>query len=631
MNVPSPARRGVAAAATLALGVGLAAALPAAASADGARGISSDRIDYYDDVYPSLRAGSVFETLTYERFEYLLGSEGTFAVLIGGPADPSTQAAVAHIDAVAQEHGIDTIYNFDPRLDGVDVDVRTSDIEVVGALWTNLVDNYLSKDTESSFADAADAPYLFVYDKDRTDGGDEDRIVAALTGAVDAADLATADGATAYRAQVAEVLDGLDESTIDLFDFYRSQYNTRHASAYRGDPNFGGDILGPEDADFRIQQLTYPELVNILESDGEYVLFFGGTWCHNTRAVVKEVNAQAAAKGVDVVYNFDLRLDGLSGNALHIRDSNSPLAHLYGELVDTYLPNLVTQYQLDSPNPGHQVAYHPGGDTGAPLQHAKKLQVPFLLQYDKSNVEAGAPAPVTRGWIGENAEGGPREYMTEWWFVNELPGYTTDPEQLATQYAFAAEAVAQVETFFTADATAPTAPAAPVASVDGTDVTATWTAPQDNGSPITGYQVSLNGGTPVEVGADVLSYTFAGLEPGDYAVSVVARNEVGSSPASAPSATVTVATVDGDGEGDADTDPDVEGTTDPVVPGDGGHGDGAPGGAGDQGSGTDTGRQALSQTGVSSLQLVGLLTAAGLALLGGGAVLAVNRHRVRTR
>ncbi|MEE6282566.1 fibronectin type III domain-containing protein [Georgenia sp. MJ170] len=646
MNVPPAPRRAVATAATLALGIGLAVALPATATA--APGIGSDAVDYHHDVYPSLREGSVFETVTYERFEYLLDSDGTYAFLIGGPADPTTQATIDHIDAVAQDYGVDTIYNFDPRLDGADVDIRTSPIEEVGALWTNLVTNYLDKDTETSFADADAAPYLVIYDRSHTADGAEDRIVAALGGTVSATDLSDPAAVDAYRAEVADVFGSVatgegsdatvDVSTISLFDFYRTQYNSRHASAYRGDPNYGGDILGPEDADFRIQQLTYPELVNILQSDGEYVIFFGGTWCHNTRAVVKEINQQAAAHDVPVVYNFDLRLDGLSGNGLHIRDTRSPLAHLYGDLVSTYLPNLETQYQLDSPNANHQVAYHPGGDTSVPLENAPKLQVPFLLQYDRDNVADGAAAPVTRGWIGENADGGPREYMTEWWFVNELPGYTTDPDQLATQYAFANEAIAQVETFFAADATAPTAPAAPTIAAAGSDVTVSWTAPADNGSAITGYQVSLNGGAPVELAGDVLSHTFTELPAGEYTATVTAVNEVGASPVSAPSAAVSVV-AGTDGEDDdvpGGPTPDVEDGAgeDTTADEDAGAGPGTPDDPAPTGavSGAATPERAtLSQTGLSAGQLFGLLALAGTALAGGGSLLAVRHRRAVIR
>src|SRR5690606_40775308 len=78
---------------------------------------------------------------------------------------------------------------------------------------------------------------------------------------------------------------------------------------------YGGDILEDSDAaeGWRIHQLTYPELLHLLdkqEAGANFVLLFGGTWCHNTRAVLKQVNAEAQDHGVKVVYNFDFVLDG---------------------------------------------------------------------------------------------------------------------------------------------------------------------------------------------------------------------------------------------------------------------------------------------------------------------------------
>lgn len=453
MTTATKARRSVAALATLALGAGLAVAAPAANAAPTAGGVKSDTIDYYDDVYPTLGEDSVFETVTYERFEYLLQHEGTYGFLIGGPADAQTQAVISHIDAVASEYGIDTIYNFDPRLDGVDVDVRTSGIPQIAGLWTNLVDNYLSKSEAFSFADDETAPYFFIYNKDHSVDGDEERIVAALT--TDTIPTSWNGGATAsYRGQVAGALDvvaadgSVELDTIDLFTFYKEQYNTRHANAYSGLENYGPDILTDEDSDFRLQQLTYPELINILKSDGNYVIFFGGTWCHNTRAVVKDVNRQAVANGVDVVYNFDLRLDGLNGDVRHIRDHRYELSYLYGDLVDTYLTNLVTQYSLDSANANHQVAYYPGGDTSLEQKLAKKGQVPFIFEYNRTNVVDGEAAPVVQQWIQNNGNGTFTEYMTEWWFVLGLPGNVTNPDTLAQRYAFAVAAIDHLELFF---------------------------------------------------------------------------------------------------------------------------------------------------------------------------------------
>lgn len=526
------------AAASLALAGGVATA-PAAAAAP----VGSD-LDYFSHAYPGLRDDSVFETVTFERFEYLLQSEGTYAFLIGGPADATTNAAITHIDAVAQQYGVERVYVFDPRVDGDKVDIRTSSITVLQDQWNGAVADFLNKDTAPAFGgDPADDPYLFIYDKTHKAGESEDRIVASLGGALDAAAVATDEGAAAYRTQVAGVFDAIAEggsADVDAqtqFTFYKNEVNRKHTATYKNAALYGGDILTESDgADWKIQQITYPELVQLLESDGDHVILFGGTWCHNTRAVFKDVNRAAATAGVRTVYQFDLRLDGNSSNAWHIRDTASPLAYLYGDVVAQFFPNLRTQYSIAAGG-GQKVDYYPGGDTSIAVASAKKLQVPYLVEYNKAN----ASAPIVQDWIRDNGNGTFTEYMTEWWWVADLPGernlnrYPTAEAWAAEQdkqWAFADEAIAKLDGFFGL-ATAPSAPAAPGVTVAGSDATVTWTAPSDGGSALTGYQIVVDGGAPIAVAPEASSHTLSGLAAGAHSVTLAAKNYLGTSPASA--------------------------------------------------------------------------------------------------
>jgi len=532
------------AAASLALTGGVLAAAPATAAAPAAAPGAGSDVDYFSYAYPGLRDDSVFETVTFERFEYLLGSDGTYAFLIGGPADETTTAAISHIDAVAQQYGVEKIYVFDPRVDGADIDIRTSPIAVLQDQWNGAVTDFLNKDTTPQFGgDPADDPYLFVYDKSHRAGDAEDRIVASLGGTVEPSDLATAEGAAAYRAQVAQVFDAVaaggavDVATRSQFTFYKDEVNRKHSATYKNAALYGGDILTPEDgADWTIQQITYPELVQLLESDGDHVILFGGTWCHNTRAVLKNVNRAAAAAGVKTVYQFDLRLDGNSANAWHIRDTASPLAYLYGDVVAQFFPNLRTQYSVAAGG-GQKVDYYPGGDTTVAVASAKKLQVPYLIEYDKSK----GSTPIVQDWIQAKADGTFTEYMTEWWWVADLPGernvnrYPTEESwaaEQAKQWAFADEAIAKIDGFFGL-AVAPAAPAKPGVAVAGGTADVSWTAPDNGGSALTGYQLVVDGGAPVSLPAATTSHTLTGLGVGTHAVTVAAQNYLGTSPASA--------------------------------------------------------------------------------------------------
>ncbi len=471
-------------------------------------------IDYFDDVYSDLGADSVFETVTIERFEYILKSKpGNFAFVIGDPKNPSTQATIGHIDAVAKAQGIEHVYNFTPKLDGDTLNVwdlsqsnlRTgtspdpaggnragSGLAQYETLGTRLLTDYLNKDTTPQFTkNATTDPYLFVYNKDRKIGEDEDRIVSSLTGVKTATDLDTPAKVATYRAEVAAVLDDVPAAqyaTNTQFDFNRDEHNRRHFERYVRDTDpaaqadklarFGGDIFDESDATdgFRIETITYPELQHLLKQPGDFPILFGGTWCHNTAAIIKDVNRVAQEQGIKTVYNFDFSLDstGNGGNsAQHIRDNALAEApggkvirpsHLYGDLVNTYLTNAVTQYRKNGdagPGGTNFVAYYPGGDTTKPLAEARKIQVGHVLTYNKDRKDAaGNPEPVVDQAIRQNDDGGNTEHMTEWWFVkgkdlaagdgtlrgSANPTSESGSNQLQSQRAFAKEGIDEIET-----------------------------------------------------------------------------------------------------------------------------------------------------------------------------------------
>lgn len=190
--------------------------------------------------------------------------------------------------------------------------------------------------------------------------------------------------------------------------------------------------------------VTYPELKHVLGSPGDHVVFFGGTWCHNTRAVIKDVNDQTVASGTGTVYVFHNRLDGQSVGNLHIRETSSSLSYLYGDLVRTYLPDLVTQFMPAS----NGVTYHPGGDTSASPLGAKKLRVPYVLEFSNGRTVDGVAAPIRRQWIRDNGDGTYREYMTEWRYRNHLPGGLSNEASIASQFAFADEVVTKLVRLF---------------------------------------------------------------------------------------------------------------------------------------------------------------------------------------
>lgn len=561
---------------------------------------SSTAVDttYLTDTFPGLPATNILETVTYDRFQWLLQQPGQFAFVIGSAADAGFPAKVVQAEAAARGAGAGRLYWFDPNLSGqtgvknldtrnpAGINLAAASQTFFGNTWKNLLGQYLGNGFKSVpnaaqtsvtitaddavVNDAVDPLFdyrstqtpavattddlFFVYDKDRTQTGQVDKIVdwVLLSGAGDV----TTDVTTALTAAGgAAAIDKLDQ-----FDWWKSAANRKHDVAYPDDLRYGGDIL--DDADkadgWRVQQVTYPELLHVLntsDASKNFVLLFGGTWCHNTRAVLKQANAEAQRNGVAKIYNFDLVLDGGTtngtnggGNPIHVRDNassgttfNFRPSYLYGDVIRSYFRNLVTEYDPNAGG-GNRVAYYPGGDLTAFPDVVRKLQVPFLINYQRGDGGNPSSTSVKRQWIQQNTNASTglptfREYMSEWWFTNPSPqlglsfaipadeSTLTDPQktqlsQARASAAFGQEAVDKLDTFFgglpggvvsTQTVTAPTV-------TYGTAPTVTVAIANKYGRIPTGTATLTVAGVdyPAQVAQNAAVFTLPKLVPGSY-------------------------------------------------------------------------------------------------------------------
>ena len=96
-----------------------------------------------------------------------------------------------------------------------------------------------------------------------------------------------------------------------------------------------------------------------------------------------------------------------------------------------------------------------------------------------------------------------------------------------------------------AAATAPDAPTGASVSSGNAQATVTWTAPNANGSPISGYRITASpGGRTASVPGSTTTGTVTGLTNGtSYTFTVVATNALGDSPPSSPSNAVIPRTI----------------------------------------------------------------------------------------
>lgn len=518
-------RRRLRASASLLTAIGLAAggifAAGTAASAAPSRtaATSVDRT-YLQDAL-GVGENTVIETVTYDRFQWLLRQPGQFAFLIGTSSDPAFAAQAQQADTAARAAGVAKVYWFDPNLSGYqgtrNLDIRNpsginlgaASQAIYGRIWTNILGQHLGNGyksvpsanqtsvtvtaDDSVVNDAVDPAYdfrsgetqalgasdnaLILYDKDHTDDGAADKVV----------DWVKLDGATGQELQnaFAAIGGGAAIDQLSQFKWWKESSNAKHTLSYPDANRYGGNIL--DDADdaegWRVKQITYPELLHLLnvnQNGANFALLFGGTWCHNTRAVIKDVNSEAQDNGVETVYNFDLVLDGgtVNGtnggtNPIHVRDNanngttfNYRPSFVYGDLVRTYLKNLITQYD---PNTGNGVAYYPGGDTDAFPSVVRKLQVPFVLNYERGTGASPSSSSVKRQWIQQSISettglASFTEYMSEWWFTHpskqlglafaiDDESTLTEPQRAQLQQAranakFGAEAVERLAHFF---------------------------------------------------------------------------------------------------------------------------------------------------------------------------------------
>lgn len=467
------------------LGTNTAAEAAAAQTYPWSKTESGTTGDYIVDSYSNIKAGHVFEPVTQERLLDILSSKGNYYIVFGNPGLETTKAVLSTINKQAKKDGITKIYYFDPFIDGYQIDITKSDSVFKAAngtsvyqLWTKITEllpseeaitNYNSSDTLLFSYNSETSPKINAY-------------YNLKIGSSFQAGTATADIAKVFRGGISE--GSVVPSSIRTdFEFFQRVYNG--SATYFNYNNGVADPLGNRtgattteiftDSDkegFVFHQVNFAELVNLLNSPGDHLIFFGASWCHNTQAIIGSVARKAKEYGYERVYVYDTTLGNQltfgtgadinkvlasssgfnSRNSVNTTNGNGNISYIYGEL-SKYLGNFITENNSKKNN---SIAYYPNGDlsgtatvtapwlsSGADA-NAVRLQLPFLISYNKDKAE-----PVTKQWIHKNAanDGTYTEYMLELAWVLKAPNALTAEGAIdgLSKVDFASEAVTALD------------------------------------------------------------------------------------------------------------------------------------------------------------------------------------------
>ena len=211
-------RRVAATSAVLAVAVSPLVAVAAQATPSRTAATSVDTTYLADTL--GLPSNTIVETVTYDRFQWLLQQSGQFAFVIGSASDAGFTAKVVAADAAAKAAGATKLYWFDPNLSGLTgirnldtrnpggINIAAASQTVYGNTWKNVLGQYLGngiKSVSSSSSsvtvsrddtvvnDSVDPLWdyrttatpavsttddvFFVYDKDHTSASVADKIV----------------------------------------------------------------------------------------------------------------------------------------------------------------------------------------------------------------------------------------------------------------------------------------------------------------------------------------------------------------------------------------------------------------------------------------------------------------------
>ena len=292
------------------------------------------------------------QAVTFQGIYKMFTTAGKFVVFVATEgANGASAADFQAVNALATEWGI-TIYHFNPELSGGfaadNQNAQTTNIikaldTVAAASQLKAVQDTLTAISKVEATKWADKSIIAITGAESTVKDYE----VAYNGKISATNT-IADGAKSIAA-VSEKNPSYGAYTEAARDipYIAAAYNTANINTINlfGDARLhmynddnGVDALLDEKEDVFVTVANYAMFAHLMDNnEGYFPVFFGGTWCGNTQAIVKATNEIAKDFGCTKVYFFDPRLeDGTKIDAV----KSSKSAFSYEKFIEDEIYNI---------------------------------------------------------------------------------------------------------------------------------------------------------------------------------------------------------------------------------------------------------------------------------------------------
>ena len=292
----------------------------------------------------------VIRPVYFDELCYLLNADGAHLILFGGTWSEKTQAVIDRVNFFARKYGVDTVYNFDFRVDGesehasfkADLTEQASYDgpgkrepigcaecnylygEIVTRHFTNLNDwvrkkvgegddiTYLNLYVDAVTVPRLEEPFLVLYNKDNKVDHSGNGGKAGSYPIVGAMEL------DYTRDEIPEDLDAQLECCVfgfigkdgnDIIPYTHQDYMYDSFRQNQRGHSFKTEDCFKKGEQINITPVTLQELRWILSQKGSFLVLFAGAWCANSQAGIATVNDFAVANDV-TVYMLDSRIEG---------------------------------------------------------------------------------------------------------------------------------------------------------------------------------------------------------------------------------------------------------------------------------------------------------------------------------